>query len=66
MTDIRFGSMLIEDTGEGSPVVMIHGLGGSSNSFQTLMGDPSSSPRLPPVRRSREAAARAMARTILS
>lgn len=30
--------MIIEDTGEGPPVVMVHGLGGSSNSFQTLMG----------------------------
>ena len=30
--------MIVEDTGEGPPVVMVHGLGGSSNSFQTLMG----------------------------
>ncbi|MFZ0487246.1 MAG: alpha/beta fold hydrolase [Arenicellales bacterium] len=37
MTDLRIGSMLIEDTGEGSTVVMVHGLGGTSNSFQTLM-----------------------------
>lgn len=38
MTDIRIGSMVAEDAGEGPAVVMIHGLGGSSNSFQTLMG----------------------------
>jgi len=29
--------MVIEDDGTGVPVVMIHGLGGDSNSFQTLM-----------------------------
>lgn len=37
MTDLRLGSMVVEDAGEGPPVVMVHGLGGSSNSFQTLM-----------------------------
>ena len=37
MTDIRLGSMVMEGAGEGPPVVMVHGLGGSSNSFQTLM-----------------------------
>jgi len=37
MSDIRLGSMVVEDTGEGPPVVMVHGLGGDSNSFQTLM-----------------------------
>jgi pimeloyl-ACP methyl ester carboxylesterase len=37
MTDLRLGSMVLEDAGDGPPVVMIHGLGGSSNSFQTLM-----------------------------
>jgi len=37
MTDQRIGSMVIEDTGEGSALVMVHGLGGTSNSFQTLM-----------------------------
>ena len=37
MTDLRLGSMVMEDAGEGPPVVMVHGLGGSSNSFQTLM-----------------------------
>jgi len=29
--------MIMEDTGTGVGVVMIHGLGGDSNSFQTLM-----------------------------
>lgn len=38
MTDWRLGSMTIEDAGEGVPVVMVPGLGGTSNSFQTLMG----------------------------
>lgn len=37
MTDLRLGSMVVEDAGEGPPVVMVHGLGGSSNSFQPLM-----------------------------
>ena len=37
MADIRLGSMVMEDTGAGPPVVLIHGLGGSSNSFHTLM-----------------------------
>ena len=41
MTDVSLGSMIMEDTGprsDGGPaVVMVHGLGGDSNSFQTLM-----------------------------
>ena len=37
MTDLRLGSMVMEDAGAGPSVVMVHGLGGSSNSFQTLM-----------------------------
>ena len=37
MSDIRLGSLVMEDSGEGPAVVMIHGLGGSSNSFQTLL-----------------------------
>lgn len=37
MADINVGSMVIEDHGSGEAVVMIHGLGGSSNSFQPLM-----------------------------
>jgi pimeloyl-ACP methyl ester carboxylesterase len=38
MTDLRIGSTVIEDVGEGPAVVMVHGLGGTSNSFQTLVG----------------------------
>lgn len=42
MADVTLGSMIMEDTGPrsdgGAPVVMIHGLGGDSNSFQPLMG----------------------------
>jgi len=38
MSDLRVGSMVIEDAGDGPAVVMVHGLGGTSNSFQTLMG----------------------------
>jgi pimeloyl-ACP methyl ester carboxylesterase len=37
MVDLRFGSMVIDDQGNGPAVVMVHGLGGTSNSFQTLM-----------------------------
>lgn len=37
MADLRLGSMVMEDAGEGPAVVMVHGLGGSSNSFETLM-----------------------------
>jgi pimeloyl-ACP methyl ester carboxylesterase len=37
VTDIHVGSLVAEDAGTGPPVIMIHGLGGSSNSFQTLM-----------------------------
>lgn len=37
MTDIRLGSMVTECNGAGSPVVMIHGLGGTSNSFAPLL-----------------------------
>ncbi|MBO0333262.1 alpha/beta fold hydrolase [Sneathiella sp. CAU 1612] len=37
MSDISVGSMKIEDQGDGVAVVMIHGLGGTSNSFQTLI-----------------------------
>lgn len=38
MTDLRIGSMVVEDSGEGPAVIMVHGLGGTSNSFQTLLG----------------------------
>src|SRR5690606_25474440 len=37
MADIHLGSMVMEDDGDGPAVVMVHGLGGTSNSFQTLM-----------------------------
>ncbi|MEH6548240.1 MAG: alpha/beta fold hydrolase, partial [Sneathiella sp.] len=37
MPDFSFGSMIMEVEGEGLPIVMIHGLGGTSNSFQTLL-----------------------------
>jgi 3-oxoadipate enol-lactonase len=37
MNDKQIGSLIMEDTGKGEIVVMIHGLGGTSNSFQTLM-----------------------------
>ncbi len=37
MADRRFGSLVMEDAGEGRAVVCVHGLGGSSNSFEPLM-----------------------------
>lgn len=37
MTSIRLAGMEIESEGEGPPVVMIHGLGATSNSFQPLV-----------------------------
>lgn len=37
MSDLRLGSLVVEVIGAGTPVVMIHGLGGSSNSFQPLI-----------------------------
>ena len=37
MVDIRIGSNVIEAAGDGPAVVIIHGLGGSSNTFQLLM-----------------------------
>ncbi len=38
MADHRLGSLVSEVTGDGPPVVMVHGLGGSSNSFQPIAG----------------------------
>jgi pimeloyl-ACP methyl ester carboxylesterase len=37
MADLRLGSMVAEREGEGPAVVLVHGLGGTSNSFQPLM-----------------------------
>ena len=37
MADLRLGSLMMEDSGEGPAVMMIHGLGGSSNTFQPLL-----------------------------
>lgn len=37
MPIIRVGSTVVEVAGQGFPVVMIHGLGGSSNTFQPQM-----------------------------
>ena len=39
MSDLRLGSMVTEDSGGPGPaVVLIHGLGGDSNTFEPLMG----------------------------
>ncbi|WP_421695703.1 alpha/beta fold hydrolase [Aestuariivirga sp.] len=38
MTSVATTWLKAEVDGEGAPVVLIHGLGGTSNSFQTLMG----------------------------
>ncbi len=39
MTDRRFGSLVMEDSGtDGPAIVMLHGLGGTSNTFDTLVG----------------------------
>ncbi len=42
MTDRRFGSLMMEDSGAGPEssvaIVMLHGLGGTSNTFDTLVG----------------------------
>ena len=37
MSELRLGSLTAEDRGDGPAVLMVHGLGGSSNSFQTLL-----------------------------
>lgn len=38
MTDHRLGGLVTEVSGDGPAVVMVHGLGGSSNSFQPIVG----------------------------
>jgi pimeloyl-ACP methyl ester carboxylesterase len=38
MTGATLGRVMIEIDGEGPPIVFVHGLGGTSNSFQTLLG----------------------------
>lgn len=37
MSTVQVGRMAVEVTGEGFPVVMVHGLGGTSNGFQPQM-----------------------------
>ncbi len=38
MTELRLGGMVAEDSGGGGPtIVLIHGLGGTSNTFEPLM-----------------------------
>jgi 3-oxoadipate enol-lactonase len=37
MTSIQVAGMMIDSEGEGPPIVMLHGLGGTSNSFQTMI-----------------------------
>ena len=37
MTSIHVRGMTIDSEGEGPPIVMLHGLGGTSNSFQAMM-----------------------------
>ena len=38
MTTIRLGQLVAETAGEGPAVILVHGLGGTSNTFQPLMG----------------------------
>jgi 3-oxoadipate enol-lactonase len=37
MTSIRLVGMTVDSHGEGPPIVMLHGLGGTSNSFQAMV-----------------------------
>ena len=37
MTSIQVSGMMIDSDGEGPPILMLHGLGGTSNSFQTML-----------------------------
>ena len=38
MTTVDLGRMVAEVAGEGFPVIMIHGLGGTSNTFTPVLG----------------------------
>ena len=38
MTGAALGRVMIEIDGEGPTIVFVHGLGGTSNSFQMLLG----------------------------
>jgi 3-oxoadipate enol-lactonase len=37
MTSIRLAGMTVDSDGEGPPIVMLHGLGGTSNTFQAMV-----------------------------
>jgi 3-oxoadipate enol-lactonase len=37
MTSIQVAGMMIDSDGEGPPLVLLHGLGGTSNSFQAML-----------------------------
>ena len=37
MTSVHVRGMAIDSEGEGPPIVMLHGLGGTSNSFEAMM-----------------------------
>src|ERR1700733_2119101 len=37
MASVQVGGVMIEYNGEGSPVIMLHSLGGTSNAFQPLL-----------------------------
>jgi 3-oxoadipate enol-lactonase len=37
VTSIQVAGMMVDSDGEGPPIVMLHGLGGTSNSFQAMM-----------------------------
>lgn len=38
MSSVDLGSVMAEVSGEGPPIMMVHGLGGTTNTFQPLMG----------------------------